>query len=239
MTIPSRAYSGIEAIMKRILAVFLLLSCLLASCSGNKSIALTYSDGAYRNGNKTAYLEAPVTYYALTALDESAYATIKRTGMDDILLYPIENVSTAEYLADANLNLYYAEGAELPTLATLGANKIALYQYSETRVARQLEATLTDATAVAALVRYATDESIERLPASLVTAELYHRMELLFLNTSFSAFGIMLEYRKFSVDVSGMGKNFIYNRIDGTYTPVGDVLEDYFLADVATDTAEE
>lgn len=225
--------------LSAVLTVLLcLLPCLLNAC-GKKTTVLTWRDGAYRSEDgKTAFLEAPVTYYALTALTDNTPATIRRSGVSDIPLYAIEGAPLSRYLADENLMLYYAEGTELPTLAELGATKIVLYQYSDTRVTRQLVSTLTNREQVADLVRRASAEE-DRISADQVTAELYHRMELLFINEDSPAFGMMLEYRKFSVDIDGNGKNFLYDRISKTYIPVGDVLENYFIGDAETDTAAD
>lgn len=221
-----------------LVALCCLLPCLLVSCS-RKTTVLTWRDGAYRSEDgKTAFLEAPVTYYALSALTDSSPVTIRRSGVSNVPLYTIEGAPLSRYLADENLMLYYAEGTELPTLADLGATKIVLYQYSDTRVTRQLMATLTNREQVDDLVRRASAGG-DRISADRVTAELYHRMELLFINEDAPAFGIMLEYRKFSVDVEGQGKNFLYDRVSKTYIPVGDVLESYFIGDGETGTAAD
>lgn len=68
-----------------------------------------------------------------------------------------------------------------------------------------------------------------KIPAGEISAEYEVRLELLFVSEDNAAFGIMLEYRKFPADVNGHGTNFIYDRVSATYTPVGDVLENYFL----------
>lgn len=251
------------------LALLVLLSCLLGACS-KQSVALTYRDGAFRSANgKLAFREAPAIYYALSALTNDEIAVIRRDGMSDIPLYEIEHCSTARYLADASLFLYYAEGETLPTLAELGASRIALYQYSDNRVMRQLVSTLEDADRVSDLVGLAVDGV--KIPAQKVTGELYHRMELLFLSNSYAGFGMMLEYRKLveelavyaplntdgsapdlypgvtptvetvageQVAVWRLGTNFIYDSVAQTYTPVWDVLENYFIGDSETETAE-
>lgn len=225
-----------RSLLRRLGAILCLFACLLCACAKN-GITLTYQDGAYRSRDgKTAYLEAPVTYYALSALTDQAAATIDRTGVSDILLYAIEGTEESRYLTDGDLMLYYAEGTALPTLAELGATKLTLYAYAENRTGRKPMATLTDQEQVADLVRRATED--EKIPADSITAELYHRMELLFTADGNTAFGIMLEYRKFSVDIDGHGMNFIYDRITKTYTPVGDVLEDYFIGDEEDGTSE-
>lgn len=181
-------------------ALLVLLSCLLGACA-DRSVTLSYRDGAFRSANgKLAFREAPAVYYALSALTESSIAVIQRDGMNDIPLYEIENCSTARYLADASLFLYYAEGEVLPTLAELGASRIALYQYSDNRVTRQLVSTLEDADQVTDLVRFATTGI--KVPAEKVTGELYHRMELLFLSSAYTGFGMMLEYRKLAEELT-------------------------------------
>lgn len=225
-----------RSLPRRLAAILCLSACLLCACAGSGT-ALTYGDGAYRSRDgKTAYLEAPVTYYALSALTDKTVATINRTGASDIPLYAIEGAEKSRYLTDGDLMLYYAEGTTLPTLAELGATKLTLYAYAENRTGRKPMATLTNQEQVADLVRRATED--EKIPAHSITAELYHRMELLFTAEGNTAFGIMLEYRKFSVDIDGHGMNFIYDRITRTYTPVGDVLENYFIGDEETGTSE-
>lgn len=212
----------------RFAAVLCLAACLLASCGRKTGTVLTYWDGAFRSGNgKSAFLEAPPTYYALSALTDQPVATITGTGVSDIPLYEIENTPVSKYLADISLMLYYAESVSLPTLTELGATKIALYRYSETRVSRQLMSTLTNRGQVADLVRRAAEDT--KIPAGEISAEYEVRLELLFVSEDNAAFGIMLEYRKFPADVNGHGTNFIYDRVSATYTPVGDVLENYFL----------
>ena len=214
----------------RFSAVLLLLACLFTACGKKTGTLLSYRDGAFRSKNGSlAYLEAPPTYFALSALTAEPIATITDTGVSDIPLYEIEGVPTSAYLADISLVLYYAADSTLPTLRELGATKIALYQYSEARVSHQLMATLTEREAVADLVRRATED--EKIPAGEVSAEYNVRLELLFISESNAAFGIMLEYRKFPDDVNGHGTNFIYDRISASYTPVGDVLESYFIDD--------
>ena len=225
-----------RSLLRRLAAILCLSACLLCACAG-KGTTLTYQDGAYRSRDgKTAYLEAPVTYYALSALTDKTAATINRTGVSDIPLYAIEGAEKSRYLTDGDLMLYYAEGTVLPTLAELGATKLTLYAYAENRTGRKPMATLTNPEQVADLVRRAAED--EKIPADSITAELYHRMELLFTADGNAAFGIMLEYRKFSVDIDGRGMNFIYDRITKTYTPVGDVLEDYFIGDGEDGTSE-
>ena len=216
--------------LRRAAAILCLSACLLLSACAKGGTVLTYRDGAFRSRDgKTAFLEAPVTYYALSALTGKAVATVDRAGVSSITLYAIEGAEKDRYLADGNLMLYYAEGTALPTLSELGATKLTLYSYAENRTGRKPTATLTDRGQVADLVRRATED--EKLPADSVTAEIYNRMELLFTAEGNAAFGIMLEYRKFSVDINGHGMNFIYDRITKTYTPVGDVLENYFIGD--------
>lgn len=211
-----------------LLAALLCLCCPLVACKS--SVALTYRDGAYRSKDgEVAYVEAPAIYFALSALTDSPAAHISRTGLDDIPLYAISGATTEQYLASSDLMLYRAEEIELPTLASFGATKLVLYEYSENRTTHQLMDTLDDRDKVSALITlaYATEgisaDSIEREQERLV-----HRIDVLFLSPDESAFGIMLEYRILSSDVNGKGTQFLYDRTTRTYYPVGGLLESYF-----------
>lgn len=217
-----------KSLQFRALVLLCLLSLLLGACKGKSGILLSYRDGAFRSkdGN-TAFVAAPETYFAISALTDTVIATIDNASFDDTPLYAIENAEATSYLSDEYLMLYYAEGLTLPTLAELGVTKIALSQHSEDRVTRQLEATLTNGTYVADLVRRISED--ERLPATLFPSEIYHRMDLLFVSERNTTLGILLEYRIFSSDVAGYGTQFVYDRETKTYVAVGNVLETYFL----------
>lgn len=223
-----------KGFVKRLAAlaiVALLLPCLLAACV-KKPTALTYSDGAFRSKDgKLAYAEAPVTYYAIRLGD--VQAVISSGEAEDVSLYSVVGCGS-DYLADADLNLYVAEGVTLPTLDKLGAVQAALYNYTGNRVHTTVGAVLKNATQVADLVRIATEG--EKISANEMPENYNVRLEVLFLTDPQAEIGIMLEYRKFPSDVNGHGTNFLYDRDTRCYTPVGDTLEQYFTADEETET---
>ena len=223
-----------KGFVKRLAAltiVSLLLPCLLAACA-KKPTVLTYSDGAFRSKDgKLAYVEAPVTYYAIRLGD--VQAVISRGDTEDVSLYSVVGCGS-DYLADADLNLYVAEGVTLPTLDKLGAVQAALYNYTGNRVHTVVGAVLKNEAQVADLVRIATEG--EKISANEMPENYNVRLEVLFLTDPQAEIGIMLEYRKFPSDVNGHGNNFLYDRNTRCYTPVGDTLEQYFTAGEETET---
>lgn len=239
-----------------------LLTLALPACA-EKGTPLSWKDGAFRSADgKLAYLEAPSTFWALSALTDRTVARISRTGMEDIPLYEIDGLDPALYLADRNLTLYVAEGVGLPTVSGMSPTQATLYNYTESRVNRTPVAVLEIREQVADLA--ARFDSGAKIPSEKITQELYNRMEVLFLSDSFPGIGRMLEYRMYSEDVTvyeplnpdgtapdtypgltaqietvageevavwHLGMKFLYDRDTKTYTPVGEVLEEYFIGD--------
>lgn len=245
-----------------VLLVACLLVLVLPACS-KKAVALSWRDGAFRSADgQTAFLEAPYTFWALSALTGSAVARITGTGTEDILLYAIEGLDPGRYLADRNLTLYYAEGVTLPSVSEMSPTQATLYNYTESRVNRSPVAVLENREQVADLA--ARFDSGAKIPGEKITQELYNRMEVLFFSVASPGIGRMLEYRMYEEDVAvyeplnadgtapdtypgltpqietvagetvavwHLGKKFLYDRGTKTYTPIGEVLEEYFIGD--------
>ena len=137
--------------MKRILSIVLLfatlaLSCLLASC---KAPALEKEDdGAFRNPKTgIAYYPASPNYYAKPE-GEDPYARIEvEKGVEDFLLYQIGELDPERYLVSNAYAVYYAEGAELPTLYDFSCSRVGIY---DTQVASN-DGNITEPTEIAAL----------------------------------------------------------------------------------------
>ena len=216
----------------------LLLACifLLGACSG-RAQKLQLKDGAYRSGGKTevAYLEAPSIYRASSLLDGEVIFQANGGAPDSFPLYAIENADTASWLTDENYTLFYNENIKLPSLAEMKPYAISLCWMVNGKPQEQTRLDQAKSDQVAELVRLLTESP--SYPKDMLLLTEHDSVELLFHSEEYPEFYYVLQYWKFQTPfVYSDGEQtftvetgVVYDRYNGRFYPIGDVLEEYFL----------
>lgn len=208
------------------LAAAILSLALLSGCgSGSSLVTLEYEGGLFQNKKQDlSYLPADIGYEP-TSVGE-AYAYYKK---GDLTLYAIGGQDPTLWLTESYAGgattVFYSDSIQLPTLATLGAEKIIVCQ-SENITIGVME--ITDAATVAETVSRFTEGEKAEWP--LVGSTLNYEMK--FYSSDWPQIYINLIYGEFAEGC------FLYDRASGRAVEVGDLFASYFHPDVVAESGE-
>ena len=216
------------------IALFLVLATVLLVFMG-RTPKLTLEDGAYRARKSVAYLEAPSLYRASAVLNNKAVYLATGGVPDPFPLYAIENADSDHWLADENYTLFYSESTKLPTLAEMDPYAISLCWMVNGTAQERARLDQTHSEQVDELVRLLTEGPSYPKGTLLLTE--HDSVELLFHSEAYPEFYYVLQYWKFQTPfVYSDGEQtvtietgVVYDRYNGCFYPIGDVLEAYFI----------
>ena len=211
MTIRFREFSAIkEKYMKftgiRLMALLLALLC-CSACSKLPKMEYDAKSGSYTN-QKTGivYVHAESYYEAAAVLAERTVARI--ADMGDLTLYEMQGIDPTQMIASADLDIFYAEGLKMPTLAEMNVDKVYVGQVAEgatlDNVVAEIEA-VADIDALVTLYQNGTAFSEKDMLDDQLSCSRYN---LRFASSQYPAFYYCLTYRQYSEDV------LVYERID-------------------------
>lgn len=184
--------------MKRIwigaLALLLMLLPLLSSCGGAMQFV---ENGVYQKGKTTYYL-ASANYVPRAYLASAKVGTLKRANMDVVDLYEINGSEDETWICDKDLTmLFYAEGAQLPTLSEMRPTALHL-QMSD--VLSLGLGTIEDVAEIQKVVDAYTS-GVSFLWEDVEEGYSYDRYEILFSSAQYPAFYYSLVYLRYSEDL--------------------------------------
>ena len=184
----------------RALLVTLALLCLAACSSKPTALEIDAKNGSYTN-KKTGvvYVHAEKYYEAASVLSEREVARIKE--MDDLILYEIEGADPAQMIASAELELFYAQGMTLPTLAEMAPNKIYVGQVGSGTTLDTVVATVTDTATIDSLISLYNTAIPFPEKEMLNDQQTRTRYNLRFASSAHPAFYYCLTYWRFAEDV--------------------------------------
>ena len=221
---------------KLIRAAALLLACIaLFSACGKQAPKLKLEDGAYRTKKDAAYCEAPSIYRATSVLDNEAVYIATGGTPDTFPLYAIENGDPNKWLADENYTLFYSESVSLPTLAEMKPYAISLCWIVNGSPQERAKLDGNHREQVEELVNLLTEG--KSYPKDMLLLTEHESFELVFHSEEYPEFYYVLQYWKFQTPFvySDGEKNItvetgvVYDRHNGCFYPIGDVLEEYFI----------
>ena len=223
----SKIYLSIAALLLVLASVLLVFKA--------RTPRLTLEDGAYRTSRSVAYLEAPSLYRASSILNNEAVYLAKGGVPDSFPLYAIENANSKQWLADENYTLFYNESTKLPTLAEMNPYAISLCWMVNGTAQERARLDQTHSEQVDELVRLLTEGPSYPKGTLLLTE--HDSVELLFHSEEYPEFYYVLQYWKFKTPfVYSDGEQtvtietgVVYDRYNGRFYPIGDVLETYFI----------
>ena len=215
-------------------ALFLVLASLLLVLKA-RTPKLTMEDGAYRAKKSVAYQEAPSLYRASSILNNEAVYLAKGGVSDSFPLYAIENSNPKHWLADENYTLFYSTSKKLPTLAEMSPYAISLCWMVNGTAQERARLDQTHSEQVDELVRLLTEGP--SYPKGTLELTEHDSVELLFHSEEYPEFYYVLQYWKFQtpfVYFDGeqnvtIETGVVYDRYNGRFYPIGDVLEEYFI----------
>lgn len=217
-----------------IAAVVLVLATLLLVFK-NQTPKLTLEDGAYRKKDKVAYLEAPSLYRASSIMNNEAVYLATGGVPESFPLYAIEDSKSENWLADENYTLFYSASVNLPTLAEMNPYAISLCWMVNGTAQERARLDRDHSQQVDELVRLLTEGPSYPKGTLLLTE--HDSVELLFHSEEYPEFYYVLQYWKFQEPfVYSDGEQtftietgVVYDRYNGRFYPIGDVLEEYFI----------
>lgn len=204
MTIRFREFSDIkEKRMKfkgiRVVALLLALVC-FSACSKLPKMEYDAKNGSYTN-KKTGivYVHAEEYYEAAAVLSERTVARI--ADMGDLTLYEMEGVDPTQMIASADLDIFYAQGLKMPSLAEMNVNKIYMGQVAEgatlDNVVAEIDAT-ADIDKLVDLYQNGKAFSERDMLDDQLSCVRYN---LRFASSQYPAFYYCLTYRRYAEDV--------------------------------------
>lgn len=219
--------------IKRILIalVALTLALCLVSCSGTK-IKYNGEDGSYTDKKGNVYLRAPSAYEPVSYKTDKTFGKLI-AGIGEFDLYQIANAEQGDWVTTADGDVLYKDGVKLPTLTEFGTDIIwvcregeSIHAFARIENADEIEVVIE---------KYLEGESI---PQPIRAAEQNLRLRLASDEYPFLYYRLTyLEYADdvivYTTDAQGneietnYGKYFIFNRDDGRFVPIGDVVHKY------------
>ena len=222
----------------RIVALLLVCVALLCSC-GKQPTKLRLENDVYRAKKlkqvEIAYREAPYTYRATSILEGTVVCLATGGIPDEFPLYAIENADPDNWLTDEYYSLFYNADITLPTLAEMKPYSISLcdvvgdYARERGTLNRDYQAEIDE------LVKELTEG--KSYPKELLSLHDHTLFELLFHSEQYPEFYYVLEYWKYTEPVVFMDGDqeitvetgVIYDRANGCFYTLGDMLEEYFI----------
>ena len=188
-------------------SLFVGLLVILMLCSScTKKMTYDPDKGAYV-GRAGAFYLAPSNYLAVGVDKAEELAKLKREGAENILLYPICKPGTDIYMdsdlwmADANYNVYYAEGVTLPKLWEMEVSLIDIVRRGDKLIGVGVVEDEKEIAQVIDVYRYGTSFSYTDSKCTFRTATTKN-YELAFTSQAYQGLYYMLNYYEYEKSVT-------------------------------------
>ena len=118
-----------KKVLMRLLPLLLCTVLLLSACNKPTALEMDVKNDSFTT-TKTGvtYLRAPDCYEAISVLKDHKAARVQYKGMDDLVLYEIENASPEQMIATKEGELFYAKGLALPTVWEMQTERVYVGQ---------------------------------------------------------------------------------------------------------------